>query len=86
MRAVWMRRLDAPFASEYIFGRSLYLFVRTTAFDAQRTWADLFFRFDPLVALTVSLAGHAFVAGLTYAGITLALTLVFGWVWCGFVP
>ncbi len=84
MRAVWMRRLR-QITQILFFGLFLYLFIHTTAFDARRTWADLFFRFDPLVALTASLAGRAFVAGMAYAGVTLALTLVFGRVWCGWI-
>jgi len=61
----------------------LYLFIYATFLNPQRAWADLFYRLDPLVALTAMLAGRAFIAGLALSGLTLAVTLVFGRVWCG---
>ena len=46
---------------------------------------ELFFRLDPLVALTATLAGRALVSGFALAGLTLLLTLLFGRVWCGWL-
>ncbi|MBN1259537.1 MAG: 4Fe-4S binding protein [Anaerolineae bacterium] len=67
------------------FGLFLFLFISTSAFDSRRVWADLFFRFDPLVALTAMLAGRAWIASLSLAALTLVVTVVFGRVWCGWV-
>lgn len=61
----------------------LYLFVYATFLDPQRAWADLFYRLDPLVALTASLAGRAWIPDLSLALLTVLTTLVFGRVWCG---
>ncbi|MBM3314481.1 4Fe-4S binding protein [candidate division WOR-3 bacterium] len=47
--------------------------------------ASLFFRFDPLLLLVVSLAGRAVVAGLLLSLVVVAGTLVFGRFFCGFV-
>jgi len=63
----------------------VYLFVFATFMSPNRAWADLFYRLDPLVALTAMLAGRVVIAGLGYAGLTLLLTLVFGRVWCGWL-
>ena len=62
-----------------------YLFIYNTAQRPQRLWANLFFRLDPLVALTATLAGRALVSGFALAGLTLLLTLLFGRVWCGWL-
>ncbi len=61
----------------------LYLFVYATFLNPQRVWANLFYRLDPLVALTAMLAGRAWIGGLSLAGLTLLVTLIFGRVWCG---
>ena len=41
----------------------VYLFVFATFLSPNRTWADLFYRLDPLVALTAMIAGRAMIAG-----------------------
>jgi polyferredoxin len=46
---------------------------------------DLFFRFNPLAALTGVMSTRTWIARLGWALITVALTLVFGRVWCGWV-
>ncbi|NIV34901.1 MAG: 4Fe-4S ferredoxin, partial [Anaerolineae bacterium] len=56
-------------------GLFLYLFVFV---PPQSAWSDLFYRLDPLVALTATLAGRTLLLGLAWAGLTLLLTLVFG--------
>jgi polyferredoxin len=61
----------------------LYLFIFATFMNPQGGLADLFYRLNPLVALTAMLAGRAFIAGLALAGITVLVTLIFGRVWCG---
>jgi polyferredoxin/Pyruvate/2-oxoacid:ferredoxin oxidoreductase delta subunit len=63
----------------------LGLFVYTNAQRPQLFWADLFVRLDPLLMLAASLAGQTLVSGLWLAGLVLALTLLFGRVWCGWL-
>ena len=48
-------------------------------------YASVFFRFDPLAALATMLAARAWLAPFALALITLALTLVLGRVWCGWI-
>lgn len=61
----------------------LYLFVFATYTNPKPGLAEIFFRFDPLIALTSMLAGRIVLAGLALSGITVAATLLFGRVWCG---
>ena len=63
----------------------LVFFIYTNTQCPQRFWADLFFRLDPLVMLTASLAGRALASGFALAGLTLLLTLLFGRAWCGWL-
>jgi polyferredoxin len=63
----------------------LYLFVYATFLNPRRAWADLFYRLDPLVAASATLAGRAWIAGLGWALLTVLVTLVFGRVWCGWI-
>jgi len=63
----------------------LYLFVFATFMTPQPGLAEIFYRFDPLVALTAMLAGRVVLAGLALSGITLVVTLLFGRVWCGWI-
>ncbi len=63
----------------------LYLFVFATFMNPLRGLADLFYRLDPLVALTAMLAGRVFISGLALAGITVVVTLLLGRVWCGWL-
>ncbi len=80
---VWRRlRQISQIAALALF---FYLFIYATFINPQRAWADLFYRLDPLVALSASLAGRALVGGLALAGLTLIVTLLFGRVWCGWV-
>jgi MauM/NapG family ferredoxin protein len=48
-------------------------------------WADVFFRFDPLAGASAMLSEHAWLSrfGLLFA--TVALTVVLGRVWCGWI-
>lgn len=63
-------------------GLFLYLFVFV---PPQSAWSDLFYRLDPLVTLTATLAGRTLLLGLAWAGLTLLLTLIFGRAWCGWL-
>jgi MauM/NapG family ferredoxin protein len=47
--------------------------------------ADIFFRFDPLVAIGAMLASRSFIPGMLPALAILSLTIVFGRVWCGWI-
>jgi MauM/NapG family ferredoxin protein len=54
----------------------------------QRTvnpFADMFFRLNPLSALSVALAGRSWPHGLEWALITVGLTWLLGRVWCGWI-
>ncbi len=62
----------------------LLLFVDTTFLTTQRAALQIvFYRLDPLVALTASLAARGVMAGFALAFISLSVTLIFGRVWCG---
>ncbi len=63
----------------------LYLFIFATYMNPQPGLAEIFYRFDPLVALTAMLAGRAVLVGLALSGMTVVATLLFGRVWCGWV-
>ncbi len=63
----------------------LYLFWRAFSPGLNFRGSDLFYRLDPLTAITAMLAGRVWIPGLALAGLTLAFTLVFGRVWCGWV-
>ena len=47
--------------------------------------ADLFFRLNPLAAVSSMVAARAWIPRVALALVTLALTLVFGRVWCGWL-
>lgn len=88
---VWARRAVQT-ASLSLF---LYLLVQTTfrgEFSASADtpvrlpWpVDLFLWFDPLVATMTLLATHTVYLGLAWALVTVALTVVFGRVFCGWL-
>lgn len=61
------------------------LFVGTPSLGPRYASANLFYRLDPLAALTASLAGRTLLAGLSLALLTIVLTLLFGRVWCGWL-
>ncbi|NLE44764.1 MAG: 4Fe-4S binding protein [Chloroflexi bacterium] len=68
-----------------VFAAYLYLVFaalqRRTAFPL----ADLFFRLDPLTALSASIASRTWIARLSLALLTVVLTVLFGRVWCGWL-
>jgi len=49
------------------------------------TYADGFFRFDPLAALATMLGGRTWIGGFALALVTVAATIALGRVWCGWV-
>jgi polyferredoxin len=71
---------------QYLFlALFLYLFILTVKDRGSPLPVDLFYRLDPLAALSVSLAGRTISTKLLWALITLAATLILGRVWCGWV-
>lgn len=76
-----LRRTVQILSLLFFFGLFIFATYRTTVPGL----ADIFYRFDPLVAITSMLAGRVFIAGLALAGITLLVTLLFGRVWCGWL-
>jgi len=66
---------------------ALYVYLLFAALQRRAAFplADLFFRLDPLAALGAMLASRAWIPRLALALVTLALTLLFGRVWCGWL-
>lgn len=83
MRVRWWRRLCQGFCLTLF----LWLFWRTRFNPQQPPGAleQLFFHLDPLILLGAGLAGHWIVAAAWLALITLAVTVVLGRVFCGWV-
>jgi MauM/NapG family ferredoxin protein len=63
----------------------LALFAYANAQRPQHFWTDIFTRLDPLLMISAALAGRVLLGGLVLAGIIVALTVVFGRVWCGWL-
>ena len=63
----------------------VYLFVQVVYLTGKSFLSDLYYRLNPLIAISAMLAGRTLIAGLLYGGITILLTLVFGRVWCGWI-
>jgi polyferredoxin len=53
--------------------------------NPQNELSNLFFYFDPLIFLTATLAGRAFIGWLALSAITILMTLVLGRFWCGWI-
>ncbi len=62
-----------------------YLFWHSTYLSRDLPLNNLFFRLDPLVAISAMVAGRVFIATLGLAGITILFTVVFGRAWCGWI-
>ncbi|MBI9047122.1 MAG: 4Fe-4S binding protein [Anaerolineaceae bacterium] len=77
----WLRiRKITQFLSFLLF---MGLLIYSHARDIPNTWSNLFYRLDPLIAMTAMLAGRTLIPILLYSLITLILTVIFGRVWCG---
>jgi len=63
----------------------LYLLFLTAGANQIPSLANLFFRLDPLSALAVMLSTRSWIPVLGLSLLTLAVTLLFGRVWCGWV-
>jgi polyferredoxin/formate hydrogenlyase subunit 6/NADH:ubiquinone oxidoreductase subunit I len=70
-----------------ILALALFVYLLFEAYQGRvaHPWTDLFFRLNPLAALSAMLAARAWIPRLALALITVALTLVFGRVWCGWI-
>ena len=70
-----------------VLALALYVYLLFAALQRRVAFplADLFFRLDPLAAAGAMLAGRAWMPRLAVALVTLALTLVLGRVWCGWL-
>lgn len=66
---------------------ALYVYLLFAALQRRAAFglADLFFRLDPLAALTSMIAARQWAPRLALALVTLALTLLLGRVWCGWL-
>jgi MauM/NapG family ferredoxin protein len=63
----------------------LYFFLRTARDGISPSLANIFPRLDPLLGLTNLLSAKALVAGSALALLVIALSLVFGRAWCGWI-
>jgi MauM/NapG family ferredoxin protein len=86
MKSTWLRLRRVRQAVQILFF-ALYVYLLFAALQRRAAFAlaDLFFRLDPLGALTAMLADRAWVPRLALAAVTLALTLALGRVWCGWL-
>jgi polyferredoxin len=67
------------------FAGFVYLLFAALQRHEAHPFADLFFRFDPLAAFGTMLAARAWLPDLGLALVTVALTIVLGRVWCGWI-
>jgi polyferredoxin len=74
-----LRQLTQVFA----LGLFILLFIRSVYFLQSSPLDGLFYRLDPLTAVTSMLAGRLLIPALVLAIGTVIVTLVFGRVWCG---
>ena len=79
--ARWARRA-VQIASFAVF---VYLLFAGLQRLTPQPYANIYFRFDPLAALATMLAARAWLAPFALALVTLALTLVLGRYWCGWI-
>jgi MauM/NapG family ferredoxin protein len=77
----WVRRLVQVLALSLFVYLLMDLWLDKTGGLAD----DFFFRLDPLVGLSVMLAGREWLLPLALGALTLALTLFMGRVWCGWI-
>jgi polyferredoxin/Pyruvate/2-oxoacid:ferredoxin oxidoreductase delta subunit len=79
--ARWVRRAVQT-ASFLLF---VYLLFAGLQRLAPRSYANIFFRFDPLAGLATMLAARAWLEPFALALVTLAAALLLGRVWCGWI-
>lgn len=66
---------------------ALFVYLLFEAYQGRvaHPWTDVFFRLNPLAALTAMLAGRAWIPRLGLALVTVAVTVALGRVWCGWI-
>ncbi len=79
--ARWVRRA----VQILTFATFVYLLFAALQRLEPQPLANIFFRFDPLAALTTMLAARDWLAPFALAFITVGVTLVLGRVWCGWI-
>ncbi len=67
------------------FALFIYLLFAGLQRQSLPPWGDFFFRLNPLSALTTMLASRAWIPRLGWALIVVALTVLVGRVWCGWI-
>ncbi len=82
-RPGWVARRKIVQAIALILFVGLFVLSRGAGLDGQL--ANIPMRLDPLLALTTTLAARALMIGSLVALVTLALTLLFGRAWCGWL-
>lgn len=70
-----------------IFFLVLFIYLLFEAYQGRvaHPWTDIFFRLNPLSAITAMLAARVWIPRLGLAAITIGLTLILGRVWCGWL-
>jgi len=70
-----------------VLALALYVYLLFAALQRRAAFplADLFFRLDPLAALSAMLASRAWIPRLALSLLTIGLTLALGRVWCGWL-
>jgi len=65
----------------------LFVYLLFAAYQGQvaHPWTDIFFRLNPLAALSAMVAGRTWIPRLALAAITVVATVLLGRVWCGWV-
>jgi polyferredoxin len=78
-------RLGRKVVQALFFLLALVLLIFAQAGRPLFPWADIFFRFDPLAGLAGMTGARAWLPRLGWGLLTLALTLLLGRVWCGWI-
>lgn len=79
----WVRRVVQVLSLVLFVG--VVIAARPHAGEEPAPWLHVVFHLDPLVVLATALSAHAVVAGAALALVVVAVTLVFGRVFCGWV-
>jgi MauM/NapG family ferredoxin protein len=83
-RYVWWRR-GRQVVQALALILFLYLLLNTTWRNVANLPHDIFFRLDPLAGVATMLASRRWIASLALGGLTLALALLAGRAWCGWL-
>lgn len=82
-RAAWVRRsVQLAFLAIFL---ALLLLAQPVPGERPAPWLDAFFRIDPLILLSTSIAAREVLWGLMFALITVGVAILLGRVFCGWV-